>query len=214
MKKYPFVFYAVLVFSLALSVTAWARPHDGEDGHHAEPGNENGHACRLGENFQHYDHRNNYGPDKNVWCDGTNPELRRHHTGSTVNANLPRNVDFKGGFCIRADVVNSDTLTVQHKNLMTHDKVWLLSGDAVYYPITKPLGEATIRVQDNSWSDRNPAVGKVESEILFSGAAAPGGGGQTSGDGGGCSSFGLAGLVMLGALAIPLLAVGSFMQNI
>lgn len=188
-----------VVFLIGGGVAVWARGNS----HHPEPGYGAGHDCYLGSNFHNYDHRNNYGTDKNVWCDGTNSQLKPHHTGAAVRAGLAANASFCGGFCLRSET-SGNVLTIQYKNVVEHDKVWLQSGDLSYYPIDRAAGDTSVQVEDNGWADRNPAVGIVEAEVLFSKTNASSGSNENSDSGGGCSASGLPpGAVWL--LALPFL---------
>jgi hypothetical protein len=164
MKK--FVLACFLLLAVA-SASVAASAHDG--GHHAEPGYGFGHGCALPGGFHNYDH-NNYGTGAghNVWCDGSNPQLAPHHGGDIVSADLPIGDSFVGGFCMKANVPDGTPLDIRYKDVVAHNKVWLKSSDSSYYPIDRAAGETSIRVEDNGWADRNPAVGQVEAEVLFS----------------------------------------------
>ena len=199
MRKAIVVASAVLFSILGGSLVALA--HGGS--HHAQPGYERGHDCRLGNDFHNYNHQNHYGIDKNIWCDGTNSQLRQHHTGSTVKAALAGNGSFNGGFCVRSELVGKGVLTVEYKNMVQHDQVWLQSGDLSYYPIDRAQEDITIQIEDNGWADRNPALGIVEAEVLFSGSGDTAPGSSSDGGGGGCNAadrgwgLGMASLLLL-----------------
>lgn len=187
---------APLLCTIALFFFAWgivaANAHG--DAHHPEPGHSGtGGSCNLSDNFYHYNHAAHYGSNHNIWCDGTNQQLSRHHGGNTVSANLPSGSSFVGGFCIRSQVASGGVLKIQYKDLVEHDKVWLKSGDQIYYPIDKSVGEHFILVEDNGWADRSSAVGQVEVDVLLSSQHGSGSGG---GGGGGCDLSGLGGLLL------------------
>lgn len=95
-------------------------------------------------------------------------------------------------------VASGDLLEIQYQDLVEHDKVWLKSGDQAYYPIDKAGNERFILVEDNGWSDRNPAVGEVEADVLLS--ARSGNNAGDSGGGGGCNAFGVGGLLLMGII--------------
>ncbi|MDR1875904.1 MAG: hypothetical protein LBQ90_12935 [Synergistaceae bacterium] len=179
--------------------------HHGGEGHHREPGYEGVHGCPIGRGFQNYD-QNNYGQDGNIWCDGSNHRLSPHHGGNTVNAALPSDSSFVGGFCLAADVANAgDVLNVDYKDVAAHDKVWLKSkDDGNYYPIDRASGETSIQVKDGDWADLNPAAGGVEADVLFSkndpDRTADRGDGDSSG-GGGCDTGNLGMSGILGLVA-------------
>jgi hypothetical protein len=185
-KKLIFSSLAVAAFCL-LSNPSDVYAHGGE--HHPEPGYGNGHGCQLSGNFHHYDHQDNYGQNKNIWCNnGSNQQLNQHHGGNTVNADLPADSSFVGGFCIKSDIDNGGVLDIGYKDLVAHDKVWLLSkDDGSYYPIDKTSSENNIAILDNGWADMNPTQGVVESEVLLSARNSGNGNGNGNGnhDGGG-----------------------------
>jgi hypothetical protein len=196
-KKFGIVLCTAVFTVIAGTAAVWGH---GGNGHHPEPGYDAGrHDCYLGGNFHNYDHQSNYGADKNVWCNGRNPQLAPHHGGNTVKAALPANNSFDGGFCIKADLSDqAAVLNVDYKDVVAHDKVWLLNKvDSNYYPIDRATGETSIQIEDNGWADQNLAEGQVEAEVLFStstggtgnnpipGGNPPSGGNPASGDGGG-----------------------------
>lgn len=197
-KKFGFILCTAIFIVIVGTAAVWGH---GGNGHHPEPGYDaGGHDCYLNGNFHNYDHQYNYGTDKNVWCDGSNPHLAPHHGGNTVQAALPTDNSFEGGFCIKADLSSQATvLNVNYKDVVAHDKVWLLDrNDSNYYPIDKAAGETVIQIEDNGWADQNLAEGQVEAEVLFSASTAGTGNNPTpgsnptsgSGGGGGCNLAG------------------------
>jgi hypothetical protein len=185
MKNLRLVLCTVVSLLIAGTTVAWGH---GGDGHHQEPGYDTGkHDCYLDSDFHNYGHQHDYGTGKNIWCDGIDPQLAPHHGGNPVRAALPANNSFVGGFCIKAGLAGQATvLDVNYKDVVAHDKVWLLDKtDSNYYPIDRAANETSIQIEDNGWADKNPAQGQVEAEVLFS---SPNGGG--SGSGGGCNSAG------------------------
>jgi hypothetical protein len=166
-----------------------AAAHGGS--HHPEPGYGIGADFALSQGFHHYDHQN-YGQNRNIWCDGKNQQLSQHHRGNTVKADLPAGSSFVGGFCMKSEITPNGTLTIGHNGLVGHDKVWLLSAvDGSYYPIDKPAQDNSILVRDGSWSDTNPESGYVEADVLLS-ASGSGNSTGTGDAGGGCNSGALA----------------------
>jgi hypothetical protein len=191
--------FAVLTCTVAFSIVIWACAawaHGGS--HHQKPGYTEPHGCNLSSSFHHYDHQNNYGTNKNIWCDGTgvqNALLGQHHAGQSVNAALPGNASFVGGFCIKSQVGNGEVLEIHYQDVVRHDGVWLQSNnDGNYYPIDIASEETSILVEDNGWADKNQNLGQIESEVLFSspGVAL---GGHDSGGSGGCNSAGFPSLI-------------------
>ena len=93
---------------------------------------------------------------------------------------------------MKANVPDGTPLDIRYKDVVAHNKVWLKSSDSSYYPIDRAAGETSIRVEDNGWADRNPAVGQVEAEVLFSASnretGTPPAGSQDGG--GGCNLAG------------------------
>ncbi|MCL2009455.1 MAG: hypothetical protein FWG71_02775 [Synergistaceae bacterium] len=181
----------VVLAVTALTVTVALGGHGG--GHHPEPGHGSGGNHHLGNNFHHYNHQDHYGNGKNVWCDGLNPQLNRHHHGNSVRADLDGKYFFSGGFCIKSGLQQGhSTLEINHRNI-PHDKVWLrnrITGN--YYPVATTGN--TIAVEDGGWADQDGLTnGAVEAEVLFSsrtpdGGTSPGNGGS---GGGGCRVAGL-----------------------
>jgi hypothetical protein len=170
-------------------------------GHHPEPGHDGGGSCNLDSNFHHYDH-SNYGQQNNIWCNGSEPQLAQHHRGNTINANLPADSSFVGGFCVKSEIESGQVLDIQYKDLVQHDKVWLLNkDDGIYYPIDRDPADTNILVQDGDWADMDPTQGKVEADVLLSArnfGSDPGD--NRSGGGGGCNvGFGPISLVGLAA---------------
>lgn len=183
-KQFWLVSCAAALLLSGGAAVAWAHG----DNHHQEPGYGGGDDYVLDSKFHDYDHRNHYGSDKNVWCNGSGQQLSPHHGGSTVQAALPADSSFTGGFCIKANLSGETVLDVNYKDVAPHDKVWLKADDSAYYPIDRTPGETSIRIEDNGWADRNPLLGEVEAEVLFSASSEAGDAGQSGG--GGCSLAG------------------------
>lgn len=211
MKKRSALFFcSVALFCLVLGAIAASAQQGGS--HHPQPNHpQGGGSCGLGSGFHNYD-PNSFGPDRNIWCNGANQQLRPHE-GSTVNAKLASGDVFVGGFCIQSHLVNGRTLDIRYQNLVKHDKVWLKSKDQIYYPIDKPVSDNFILVEDNGWADQNPAPGRVTAEVLLSQKSSSGGGGGSGGggnsggsdSGGGCNGFGVGALFLLSVIPVALL---------
>ncbi|MDR1482134.1 MAG: hypothetical protein LBI74_05855, partial [Synergistaceae bacterium] len=172
--------------------------------HHPETGHSGGGSCNLGANFHHYD-SNDYGQRNNIWCgNGSNHQLGQRHWGDTINANLPVDSSFVGGFCVKSEVGDGQVLDIQYKDLVQHDKIWLRDQNSgIYYPIDQQPSETSIFVEDNGWADSNRASGQVEADVLLSaknsGSDPEGDSGDSSG--GGCDAgFGFIPLAGLGML--------------
>jgi hypothetical protein len=197
MRKTFLMLCAFAAICFLLSVKS-AEAHGGS--HHPETGHNGGGSCNLGANFHHYD-SNDYGQQNNIWCgNGSNHQLGQHHRGNTVNANLPADSSFVGGFCVKSEIGNGQVLDIQYKGLVQHDKVWLRDKDSgMYYPIDQQPSESSILVEDNGWADSNLTLGQVEADVLLSGRSSVGN--HDEGSGGGCNAgFGIIPLVCLGTL--------------